>query len=1357
MNKKVIRKVEDLQESSEETEAMTQHDSKAEKYETLQVTLKVDPSEINKVNVNMSEPIIEPTGTKHINSEAKTGEQKVSQNLSITSSNEKTAATGYEADKTEPLMDQEGEKNKKKNRKKKQKVKPEYVPSAHPNSTEVSDIKDQTDLVSSDGETVMPEEELLPEGREEILSPDESFRSISEIQIDEVKILEESIISSPTEVTIQTISGIIYPGEIIEVTYIGDVEQQTDSVKEFTENKRRFEIDTKEVQAIPETSENETQMSPRVEIYEDIKTDTTETSIQTIIMQFIESESQTSEPMLDDSKKSQKEQEIQTEPLKTHDNKLEAEAQTESIETLEGISQTDILQSTNDGGIISQIIVNEIIEAAIKSAEYPDITTTSCQDKLNDIFDKTEVETQTKSKKKRNKNKDRKIEIELQTTIHVEEPDHSEKSQIAFKEDPDFHKDDDINVHVVIENQETIGIQPDIEGSKEAVFLRLNEIMKEETRHKSTNEIPFTLSQNLNHLINSIDQQRLEAIPWNAVKYMMDAHIENRNINNSTCYSVISCNEPGNNDKEMAESLKKIEQYVNMLPEIIESGDDRVIQKTIIVITKVIVTYLEQTETRITYLKQSKEISSKLQCELYKMENVLLTLRESITSLKNVQLREDIYRCVESLDKLVQLDKEFQHTVHQDIENYYVELTKTDEAIKQLINETILIEEKCQSISQSNAPVDDKLRLFELLESTCKENRKTSSRLIKKNNNNDEHLNIIRSCLDRIKDAEFTSRIERRKLIQLANLSEEYVAVLNEFSQITLVANSLVDKTILTNSLETLQNEIQRHRKFFVNLNHCRNILESLEKNLDSETRLKHSQLHNALHQKATVILEKAGDRAQKLSLAASRWTILEKRMKSEEQWLQVAQQRVPDLSTVTSADYEQYITLYQSLNSDIAAHHAKLLQNFETSIKLQELIYAPNLETKCNDALTKLMSIKDDVNCYLKKLLHFRRTWNDYNLNADRIENWMNHVDNELDHINIPENFIEYPVENMRNFWEIKAQYEFNNQIHGKVCENFDNSLKIISIADDKLQLQFYAQLDERWQNVTNRIDAIKNQITENISSTCPSYKDKLLFLERELDELLHIINNTKGIIRNSEELNLYIERLVVLKSRIVVVENELVTIGFISTNDTETVGELCEKSHKISLHIGEELELADLCRGRLSSLREEISSIRESQINYNESIGEFENATKLESAAIEKALVDCQAMRENLVLNWQDIMRVRHLLHTLPTGLRMSVSPVDVEKQISQLEDDYVDIEKRLCDIENLLKTRFVLWKRFEKQLESIQQSIQETDFMVELLTIHGNIDYDRLLKATERLEVNIFDQYFSNIKMCFIQGTL
>ena len=1354
-----------------------------DQYDTYQVTLKVDPSEVSKVSVNISEQIPESaTPIEILASEVEiVVEPVVLKALEEGSQSEnQEGLTGYEAEEQDESLSSDGKK-KKKNRKKKQKVKPDDVISADPKSTEAS-RKDISDPISSDNDNVMPEEEHLLEGREDVMSPDESYRSLSEVEDTTVRILEESIISSPREsVQIESVSGLVYPGAVIEITYVDDCEQQTDPTQEPEKSFREpIQIDTKEVQVGVKTAETETQMSPRVEKEDDgPKKETTETSIQTIVMQFIESESQTIADLALNEPKEQQEQESQTAAVENQESSM----QTSPVKTSERVAQTEDPQKADEARLVSEVLVTEIILKAIHPPKSPvkkeqpqadesqqivesfeqtetvdapaieeiiqqEIIPSEEQEKVPEVVELPKEATLKKKKAKKQKSKDDKRELQIQATIDIQEPNESHRSQIVVISGPELFNVDNIDVQVSVETPlASAPPQSEVKDPNNEVLQRLNFIMNIETSEPTKEKQNFALSQNLNNLINTIDQQGFEVVPWNEVQYMIDANIENRRINNNsdtiTDYIV---EEPDDIEEKLADSLQKVEQYVQMLPEIISSGEERIAQKTIIIITKVIVTCLEQIETRIYYTKENKPKEVQDKNELERLNNVLGELKKNVAPLKNAELRDDISRCIDTLQQHVQLDKEVQESVSKDVQNYYIELSDADECIKELQQETLMIEDKYRHLHHSDSPIDDRLRQLETLDFMCKDNKRLAARLIKLNHINDDQIYEIRSCFDRTKDAEHNIRLERRRLIQLVNLSAEYVQTLNEFSQITLIANSLVDKTIVTNTLDHLQNEIQRHRKFFVNLNHCRNILESLEKNLDPETRQKHSNLHNALHQKATVILEKAGERSQKLSLAASRWTVLETRMKNEEQWLRVAEQRVPDLSTVTSADFEQYINLYQSLSSDIATHQTKMLQNFETSIKLQELICAPNLETKCNDALTKLVKIKDDVNVYHKKLLHFRSSWNEYNQNADKLEHWMNTVDDELSRINIPENFLEYPVENMRNFWEIKAQYEFNNQIHNNVCDSFDKSLKIISIADDKLQLQFYAQLEDRWQNITNRIDAIKNQITENISSTCPSYNDKLSFLERELDELMFIINNTKGIIRNPEELNLYIERLIVLKSRVVVVENELVTIGFISTNDTEKVGELCEKSHKVSLHITEELELADLCKGRLNTLRQEIGNIRESQVKFYENLNRFEGATKLESAAIEKALDDCQSMKENLVLHWQEIMRVRHLLHTLPTGLRMSVSPVDVEKEISQLEDDYVDIEKRLCDVENLLKTRFNLWKRFEKQLETIQQSIEETDFMVELLTVHGNIDYDRLLKATERLEVGKY-QIFMN----------
>lgn len=1092
------------------------------------------------------------------------------------------------------------------------------------------------------------------------------------------------------------------------------------------------------------------------------------------------------------------EQEVQTEEVIETTIKHDIEIQTSPIATIEEILQTDFEEPLkiidkeeepkeeeiiaapidNEGIeevqlIIDEIIINateekpsEIIALPVEELKEPTITQVEIetspieaveleiQEIILPVKSSNDAETQTKKDKKKKKKQkstdEARTEVEIETIISTPQ-EVVETSNVSVKLLPDLHIENiDVHVKVPSQSQSTTAINED-----DTIIQRLNVLMSIETSEpvKET----FNLSQNLNSLINNIDKNPGNSIPWNEVQYMIDSNIENRRVN-SVNEGMVDYEVEEPVDEKINESLLKIEQYINILPEVVNSNQDRVTQKTIIVITKVIITCLEQIEYKIYTLKQNKSRSTTEDNELHRLEVLLHNLRENVAVIQNSDLREDINKCVDTLQHHIDFDKEIQQNCNQDLSNYYVELNNTCDSIKRIQQETILLEDKYSFLVHSDISNDQKLGEMETLESDCKENKKNVAKLLKLNTLNDQQGNDIKACYDRTKDVENGLRMERRKVIQLINLSEEYVATLNEFSQITLIANSLVDKSIVTNSLENLQNEIQRHRKFFINLNHCRNILESLERNIDSETRNKHSQLHRSLHQKATVILEKAGERAQKLAMAASKWTVLENRMKNEEQWLQVAEQRVPDLLNVTSADFEQYINLYQSLNADLTIHHSKILQDYETAMKLQELIYAPSLEMRCNETLTRLLRIKEDVNAYLKRLLHFKNMWQEYNSNADKLEQWMNEVEGELSIIDIPENFMSYPIENMRRFWEIKAQYEFNTQVHKKVLESFDKSLKIISLADDKLQLQFYVQLDDRWQHISNRIDAIKNQITENISTTMPDQNEKLCYLEKELDEILFILNSTKGIIRNPEELNLYIERLIVLKSRIIIVENELVTIGFTSTSETEKVGELCEKSHKIFSGVTEEMEMADLCKGRLNTLRQEIAIIRENQADFFKNLNDCEGAAKLESAVIEKALERCLDMREALSGHWNDIMRVRHLLHTLPTGLRMSVSPVSIEKEISLLEDDYVLIEKRLCEVENLLKNRFSLWKRFERQLEAIQQSIQETDFMVELLTVHGNIDYDRLLKATERLEVN-FLLTFKNFykKQFFTKKTL
>lgn len=63
---------------------------------------------------------------------------------------------------------------------------------------------------------------------------------------------------------------------------------------------------------------------------------------------------------------------------------------------------------------------------------------------------------------------------------------------------------------------------------------------------------------------------------------------------------------------------------------------------------------------------------------------------------------------------------------------------------------------------------------------------------------------------------------------------------------------------------------------------------------------------------------------------------------------------------------------------------------------------------------------------------------------------------------------------------------------------------------------------------------------------------------------------------------------------------------------------------------------------------------------------------------------------------------------------------------------------MEVAVNDLNRRLRAKVMLWRRFERQLEMVQGAVREADYMVELLTVQGQVDYDRLLKATEKLEV-------------------
>lgn len=303
----------------------------------------------------------------------------------------------------------------------------------------------------------------------------------------------------------------------------------------------------------------------------------------------------------------------------------------------------------------------------------------------------------------------------------------------------------------------------------------------------------------------------------------------------------------------------------------------------------------------------------------------------------------------------------------------------------------------------------------------------------------------------------------------------------------------------------------------------------------------------------------------------------------------------------------------------------------------------------------------------------------------------------------------------------------------------SFEQALRMVPLSDEMLQRRFHGELQDRWHGIAGRIVAIQKSVADTMSAEDVPVNDKLRILERELNELGATIDGFHGVLKTEEELELYVERLTVLFERVCMIQDELGRLGMLPAAESEIVGILLSRARRIESQIGEELEAAQLLRERLQALRRGLARVRKSQLRQSLILDQCEESEKQGSESVAAGVGRCQAVGEELALIWQELMGLRQLLHTLPGGTRVSVSPVGIERDISNLQDVHTDLESRCARLLALLRNRLGLWRRFERQLEMVQQSVQEADYMMELLTVQGTVDYERLLKATERLEVS------------------
>ncbi|XP_046389126.1 uncharacterized protein LOC124158024 [Ischnura elegans] len=793
---------------------------------------------------------------------------------------------------------------------------------------------------------------------------------------------------------------------------------------------------------------------------------------------------------------------------------------------------------------------------------------------------------------------------------------------------------------------------------------------------------------------------------------------------------------------------QQLSENMEGLDDAIKNRNTVIIESTYITTIEVISYWLEIIEHRIYSVRQVGDIKVQenellsIDEEMAKVGKNLGVLENNLGTVSQICNEDTVLQIQNCLSSLKEQAKNVSDTAKEDEDTTKYGIQQWEEFQNCINSLSLLIEEsrkQLQDLGCSDSPAHAKLQELENLDAINQGHRHELKRLLSIGSKlamefpGGEFPQECGRAFEAVKSIEHGILKEKEKILQLLSLTDEYKQTLDEFAQIIEVADSLVEGTINVNGLHHLQEEMQKHRKFFANLSHCRQILESLEGNLDPETRRNHAELHSELHGRAAGTLDKAAGRAQQMALAASRWTVLEQGAKEEEGWVRVAHQRMPDLANVTTSDFNQYISLYQALSSDIVIHHARVMQLMNIANKLQEIITCSGLEATYSEFAEVIIRLQDNVSSNLHKLLVFKEAWAHFNMLSTKLENWVNAAEINLANITTPDLL---PL-NVREFWELKAQFEVYNYIHKEANRSFCQAIAILPIADKVRQKEEHEKLEERWRCISSKIDAVQTNLRNSITQDIPA-NEKLIILERELRELKLAMEDMNGIIKTEEDLNLYVERIQVLCTQVEGLEEELGCLGFLPASESEHVGSLLGSARRLGLQLREELEAGIHLREKLQTLQKGMAKVKKSHERAEGILQQCGEAQTLGSEVVEQALNNCQALQEELHLQWQDLVALRQLLHSLPHRLMFtSVSPVRLERDISALQDSHQALEQQCSHLLLSLRSRLTMWRNFENALELVHRHVDEADYMMELLTVKGSLDYEHLCTATQRLE--------------------
>ncbi|XP_023348442.1 uncharacterized protein LOC111717154 isoform X2 [Eurytemora carolleeae] len=750
-----------------------------------------------------------------------------------------------------------------------------------------------------------------------------------------------------------------------------------------------------------------------------------------------------------------------------------------------------------------------------------------------------------------------------------------------------------------------------------------------------------------------------------------------------------------------------------------------IVQKKIVTIVETVSKWLDNVEYKILKVRKISSIQKKKQ-ELKNIKNEIEVIEETVDELIEVtELAVEIFNeesqvTVSSCLNLLKEQFKIVKLSHQDSEN---ELEESEEKWDEFLDGLQMVESLVKdlrnnvgSLKEKDEVSEESAEALSELETCSKGHRNKLAYLILTAKGLTDTLpenkvpeNLF-TLLNESKCLESEIQKDREKIITLILSRQDYEDTLREFQDIFMIAESFFSHDITVLDIKHLNDELGRRKKFFLNLSHCLQILNSNQEMLSKELIEFYEESHQSINNRGLNILKQGTEHVFNIDMVISKWSSVNEKWNDMNNLVAKIEVDMSSLVSITADEvFEKLVILkrnmvsLEEINSELINLKSDV-EGIKKTVNSPDLAYLPE---PLNGKVSQLIFIHKEK---LHQLREFLNRWQRYENILSTIQTWLAMVENQKMNTQSQKNLL---LSELRTYKDLEKEA---NSI-------FFQALSILPMSDEDLQCQLHAQLGERINAFEKNLLIIEESVEApkellevlDVMKTINEFASGSLPIIQSEEEIITLINKLNFMLKTTEELKVILGHLTENDSDL----GNLEVIGNMS-KDLKSAQEKIQRDiskTRCELHVAVELRemLASLDLD-VKDLRDTVESGFEKVCQEYSMLKRTKNLTKVMRTNFDqlserktKILLLLEFPMQKKISKFQSMATILNLICTNLEQLGTSLSNLELEVE-----------EKEL------------VWEEFIKELNALRKVNGRNTFFQEVHQARGHIDLDRLRAA-------------------------